>query len=150
VNTWKVILATLAIFGAGMVTGNLLQEHGVRLGCFAKPHAPPPPRPVHPLSARGLRFDFLRHLQNQLGVTPEQRQRIDAIITQSQERTKELMKPVVPQLRKEVERAKAEFRAVLTPQQRERLDQLVKRYRVHERHWLKRHSSTQVPPKQGH
>ncbi len=143
-NTWKVILATLVIFGAGMLTGNLLQEHGVRLGSLTAPHASPPRRPVHALTARGLRFDFLRHLQRELDVTPEQGQRIDAVIARSQERTKELMQPVIPQLRKEVERAKAEFRAVLTPQQRERLDQLVKRRR---QQWRQRHKP-EIPKRQ--
>jgi len=122
VNTWKVILATMVIFGAGVVTGSLLVRHT----------APPshPPRPANarlgPVSPSGMRVEVLRRVERELDLTPDQRAQVDAIISASQERTKKLMEPIAPQLHAELQQAKEAVRAVLTPEQRPRFDELLK------------------------
>jgi Spy/CpxP family protein refolding chaperone len=129
---WKPILAAIVIFGAGVVTGGLLvwrlepaslpaQQHSgsVRTGQFGSPS--------------GMRFEFLRRVQRDLDLTAEQREQIDRVLKESQERTRKIMEPVAPQFHAELQRAKEEFRAVLTPQQQQRFDDLVKlQHRSHQ------------------
>ena len=122
-NTWKVILATMVIFGTGVVTGGLLVRHsegmrGPRSGRNAMLT-----RPAPPVSAGGMRLDFLRRAGRELALTPEQRDRVDKILKESQERTRKVM---APYLREELQRTKEEFREALTPEQRPRFDQLLK------------------------
>jgi Spy/CpxP family protein refolding chaperone len=126
VNSWKVILATMVIFGTGVVTGSLLVQHAERIRNPHAQHGAGLVRPLQPGSAGGSRFEFLRRAERELNLTPDQRDQIDQLLKASQERTKKLMEPVAPKMREEVQQTKAEFRAVLTPQQRERFDQLVK------------------------
>jgi Spy/CpxP family protein refolding chaperone len=138
VNTWKVILATMVIFGAGVVTGGLLvhkfslaasersaptaEEHA-RASHFA--HTAGTNRPAQPPSA-GMRLDFLRRAQRELDLTAEQRERVDKIMKESQERTRKIMDPVQPQLREEVKKTREEFMGVLTPEQRTRFEEWMK------------------------
>ncbi len=55
-----------------------------------------------------------------LDLTPEQRERIDKILTESQEQTRKA-------IHEEFQRTKASFREVLTPEQQARFDDLIKR-----------------------
>src|SRR5262249_43088824 len=127
VNSWKVILATMVIFGAGVITGGLLVEHSGPI----KPVRPPKTggvviKPFQPVSPNGFRLEFLRRAQRELNLTGEQRERVERIMSESQERTRKLMEPVAPELREEFQRTKEHFRAVLTPEQRVRFDELWK------------------------
>lgn len=110
-NTWKVILATFVIFAAGAVTGALLARHSVR------------PRP----GPGGMRLEFLRRMERDLDLTPEQQERIDKILKESQEHARKIMEPVTPALHAELQRTKEAFRLALTPEQQTRFDQLLKR-----------------------
>jgi len=111
VNTWKVILATLVIFAAGAVTGALLSRHL-----------------VHPrFGPGGMRLEFLRRMERDLDLTPEQQERIGKILKESQEHTRSIMAPVTPALHAELQRTKEAFRQALTPEQQTRFDQLLKR-----------------------
>lgn len=125
-NTWKVILATLVIFVAGLVTGAMVVWHSSRLFLPAQQRPFNPNRTNAAPSAGGMRLEFLRRMQRDLDLSPEQHQQIDKIIKESQERTRKIMEPVVPQLHEELQRTKEAFRQVLTPQQQERFDQLLK------------------------
>jgi Spy/CpxP family protein refolding chaperone len=122
VNTWKVILATMVIFGAGVVTGGLLVRHTA-----PPPHSPRPASPkAGPVSPSGLRMEVLRRVERELDLTPPQRAEVDRIISASQERTKKLMEPITPQLHAELQQTKDAVRAVLTPEQQPRFDELLK------------------------
>ncbi|HXP62110.1 MAG TPA: hypothetical protein VN829_16555 [Dongiaceae bacterium] len=125
-NTWRVILATMVIFGTGVVAGGLLVEHAAHGRHVRPPHAANASRQPQPSSLSGLRFDLLRRLQSELSLTPEQKERIDAIIRQGQERTRKIMDPVRPQLQEEVRKTKAAFRDALGPEQQTRFDELLK------------------------
>jgi hypothetical protein len=128
VNTWKVILATMVIFGAGVVTGGLLVGHADRL----RPQRPvqreasTPVRTGLPLSPNVLKLELLRRVERELDLQPEQREHVAKILSASQERTRKLMDPVTPLVREEVQRTKDEFRAVLTPDQQKRFDEMLK------------------------
>jgi Spy/CpxP family protein refolding chaperone len=124
VNSWKVILATMVIFGTGVVTGGLLV--GLRVE-----HAPVPPRPFGPggprpmqqVSAGGMRDNLLRRVAKDLDLTSEQRDQVEIILKESQDRTRKVMSPF---LREEMERTAKEFRGVLTTNQQARFDDLLK------------------------
>jgi hypothetical protein len=133
VNTWRVILATLVIFAAGVVTGGLIARHSQQNKTEASRRNSGPGRVAPPYSAGGIRLEFLRRAQRELILEPEQRERIDKILKESQARTVQIMEPVSAELREEVERTKSEFLAVLSPEQRRRFDELVKKqHRQHE------------------
>ena len=125
-NNWKVILATMVIFGTGVVTGGLLvrqADHGrdrrpQRAGAVVHP-APAAPAGV-------MRIEFLRRMERELELTPAQREPIDLILKNGQERMKKLMDTVEPRRREEFKRTMEEFQAVLTPAQHQRFDELVK------------------------
>jgi len=125
VNAWKIILATILIFGSGVVTGGLLvrrtsQTESPRQGRL------PAVTALHPTAPGGYRLEFLRRAQRELNLTAEQRERVEKVFSQSQERTKRLMEPVTPHLREELDRAKREFSEILMPPQRLRFDELLK------------------------
>jgi Spy/CpxP family protein refolding chaperone len=123
VNTWKVIFATLVIFGAGVITGGLLVAHSEHLRPRRPQHSATPGRATQPSLAGGMKFEFLRRVEHDLNLTAEQRARVDQILSQSQERTRGLM-------REEVQKTKDQFREVLTPEQRTRFDELLKQQRA--------------------
>ncbi len=102
-NTWKVIFATVVIFGAGVVTGGLLVKYSVQTPP-RQPHGQTN-RAVQPISAGGIRIEFLRRVERDLSLTPDQREQIDKIITASQERSKKLMEPIQPRIREELHNA---------------------------------------------
>jgi Spy/CpxP family protein refolding chaperone len=132
VNFWKVILATMVIFGAGVITGALVSQFSLNPSLM---HPPRQGRPAEMWSPGGMRFEFLRRTQRELNLTTEQRERVDKILKQSQERTRKLMEPMAPQLHQELQRAKAEFREVLTSEQQTHFDELLKQQqRFREQH----------------
>ena len=125
-NPWKVILATMVIFGAGVITGALVVRYDSALYNSRPQRAGFGTRSVEFGSPGGMRLEFLRRMQRDLDLTPEQRDRIDKVLKQSQERTRKIMQPVAPQLHQELEQAKTEFREILTPAQQTRFDELLK------------------------
>lgn len=133
VNTWKVILATMLIFGTGVVTGGLLVQHSVRREHPGqRPFGSQRLTPANSPAALS-RFELLRRAQRELDLTPEQREPIERILKEGQERMKKLNETFEPRRRQELRRTLEEFRQVLTPEQRVRFDHLVKQ-RAHDQH----------------
>jgi Spy/CpxP family protein refolding chaperone len=130
VKIWKVILATLVIFGAGVITGGLLVNHVVRLSEIKnqkKIKAATPATTVQAVTPWQQRNrDLLRRMDRELNLTPEQHDQIEKIILESQERTKVLWKPIAPQMNKETQMVHERMRDQLTPEQRKKFDDLVK------------------------
>jgi Spy/CpxP family protein refolding chaperone len=127
VNTWKVILATLVLFGAGVVTGGLLVQHSILAKSPRAQHPAGVARQTPP-SPWGMRYEFLRRMGRDLDLTQEQRDRIDKILTESQEQTRKAV-------HEEFQRTKTAFREVLTPEQQTKFDDLIKRSQhAHEQH----------------
>jgi len=122
VNTLRVILATLLIFGAGVVTGGLLVSHTIRT-TQSRPKSPGGQllTPWH-FQTREL----LRRMGRELDLTPEQHQHIEKIIAESQERTKALWKPIAQPMGREMQRVRGEIRDELTPGQQKKYDELIK------------------------
>jgi hypothetical protein len=126
VNSWKVILATMVIFSTGVVTGGLV----FRRSQIMRPHRPPHSwtngHPTQVSSPGFSRFEFLRRAQRELDLTPAQREQVDKLICDSQERMKKLWEPITPKIREELHQTKAQFRALLSPDQQTRFDDLLK------------------------
>ena len=90
-------------------------------------------RAVQPISAGGIRIEFLRRVERELNLTADQREQIDKIIIASQERSKKLMEPIQPKIREELQQTREQFRAVLNPEQKIRYDELLKQQQQQQR-----------------
>jgi len=132
VNSWKIILATVVIFGCGVVTGGLLVNYIER----TRPeihHPAAEPRHDRPGSqelslprSQMLDRQFVEQLDAALHLTPEQRERIGKIIADGQERNRDLWKLVSPQFRGVMQDVRQHIRAVLTPEQKKQFEELMK------------------------
>jgi Spy/CpxP family protein refolding chaperone len=141
VNSWKVIFATLVIFGAGVVTGGLIAKRSPGL-LAAQPQSNPAPRPDN--AARGtnrsfamppmplMRKDFLKDLGRELELTHEQYERIEKILCKGQECTKQLWDEVAPKMHSEWKCVKEAIRAELTEEQKQKFNEFMKRSRKQE------------------
>lgn len=124
-NYWKVILATIVIFGTGVMTGGLLVNQ--------IDHRP---ASHHSSSARGpedfvprpdiLKTNFVDKLDDQVHLTKEQREKIEKIISDGQQRNHELWKLVSPQFRSVMQETRRRINGVLTPDQQKQFEQLLK------------------------
>jgi Spy/CpxP family protein refolding chaperone len=140
VSPWKVILATMVIFICGVIAGAIL----------TKSVSPPPivaanptvdtssPKKTQTASASTMpatpmlqlqRANFLKVLDKQLELTPDQRDEIAKIMKASQERTQPLWEKISPQMTDEIKRVREEIRNVLTPDQRKKFFELLKKGR---------------------
>lgn len=151
-NTWKVILATLVIFGSGVVTGGLLVTHTERakqrqlwmLNRTEKPRvnrpevrvAMPNPgminppegnsAPSNPVLPAVLRLDLLQRIERQINLTAGQREKIEEILREGQEQSRQIMEPVQAELQKQMRSTRERIRAVLTEEQQARFDELLR------------------------
>jgi hypothetical protein len=145
-NSWKVILATVVIFGAGVLTGGLLVNYVVREnGPDARfpfwreyPHAPngdhgqPAPGELsRPRPPEIWRKEFIEHLDKALRLTPEQHAAISKIVAEGQEQNREIWTNVAPKLREEMEQVQQRIRAELTPEQQKRFEQMTRQFAPH-------------------
>lgn len=113
-STWKVILATLVIFCAGLITGAVLVRQ------TSKPNQPPvPPRDVAPNAPWWANRRFLDRMDSQLDLTPEQYRRLEVILKDAQERTRNVFGDEFRKIRDQV-------RQELTPPQRRRFEELIR------------------------
>lgn len=137
VNVWKVILATLVIFGTGVVTGGLLVKSAMHLNDL-----PPASQQSAPVASTGTNAsnggnggaqaggnpwlvqsrNLLRRMDRELALTGGQRDHMEQLITNSQERTKIIWKPITPQMSREMGRLHREMRDQLTPEQATKFD----------------------------
>jgi Spy/CpxP family protein refolding chaperone len=124
VKILKVILATLIIFGTGVVTGGLMIANVYQR--VPTPNAAPlaqrpavyPPVPFHEMQ----RVEFVHRLDKQLELSREQREGVAAIMKESNQRTKAMWEPLTPTMREEVKMVREKIRSVLTPEQRKKFD----------------------------
>ena len=116
---WKVILATVVIFAAGALAGGILVKT-----LAPKPVAAKPPVPGILSQQR-----FQSRLKEKLELTAEQTNRIDKIFAESNERIRILWGLIGPELQKELQEVRDNIHAELTPEQREKFEQLLKVHR---------------------
>jgi Spy/CpxP family protein refolding chaperone len=137
----------MVIFGTGVVTGGLLVHHAERGRERHPPRALNAAKPAPASPAGIMRMDFLRRVEQELDLTPEQRERVDRIVKEGQDRTKKIMETVEPRRREEYKKTIEEFRTVLTPEQSKRLDALLKQqqHRAREQRKAAPHSPVSPP-----
>jgi Spy/CpxP family protein refolding chaperone len=126
VNSWKVILATMVIFAAGVVTGGVLVRKTMLRPERAPHRLQAVQRPPVTFTPGNMRVEFLRRAQRDLELTAEQQARVEEILKRSQERSRKTMEVIAPKLREEVQKTREEFREVLTAEQRAEFDKLWK------------------------
>ena len=145
-NTWKAILATLVIFGAGLVTGALwTRSQGKETvrpptsGATARPNGA---RPRQGLSLEHIRkMELMMRVQKELNLTPEQRERIEKVISEGQEQIRDLWDPIAPEVRQVLQEVRENLCRELTPEQKGRFDELIK-----QQSGRRSSSSTNAPP----
>jgi Spy/CpxP family protein refolding chaperone len=120
VSPWKVILATLVIFIAGLVTGT------IGVARFVKPR---PTSPLQPMQPWMLREQFRVELDRRLDLTPRQSERIERVMREGQERVREIWSLVGPEIQEELRSVREDIRRELTPEQRRRFEQLMRERR---------------------
>jgi len=129
VNSWKVILATMVIFGAGVITGGLLvhQTSSAKRPRQARTATSTNLPALNVTPAQMQRMEFLVRVNRELELTPEQRERIERILKEGQERTRQIWDAVAPDMRKELQLVRERIKVELTPEQRRRFEELMKR-----------------------
>ena len=128
-NSWKVILATMVIFGAGVITGGLLVKNTPPGNVVVVPRNPARftnQPPISVASPQMMRMEFLLRARNELQLSPEQHERVEKIIREGQERSRKLWESVAPEMRKELQLVHERIRAELTPEQRRKFEQMLK------------------------
>ena len=154
---WKVILATLVIFSAGVLAGARLvemrhahfprqpgqsvQPDGKCCGKTGRPDstvAYPAPHGTNRdtrlaiplgirLPGRNVNKEFLERLDQDLNLAPDQRKQIEKILEESQKQNREIWKQIEPAIREEMKKSREEIRLALTPEQAARFEELMKR-----------------------
>lgn len=128
-NQWKVILATLLIFGSGLGTGYLMRDRA-EPNAITPPETPPNERgkfaPANGSRSnqRPIFFRSAGFLDRHLDLTEEQTHQIQKIMKGSHVRIREFGAPFRDQLKEEHQKVQQQIRAVLTPEQSKKLDSL--------------------------
>ena len=156
-NYWKVILATVVIFGAGVVTGGLLVNyvnHSHTPAAHRAVVAPAPhPQPTNAaprladlpkLRPPEMLFNdgFIKQLDSVLQLEPEQLDTIKKIIADGQEQNHAIWTNNAAQMRKVMQDARRQIREQLTPEQQKQFEDLLKQFRAPRRP----QNSTNAPP----
>jgi Spy/CpxP family protein refolding chaperone len=134
VKPWKAILAVIVIFLAGAFSG-AMAAHLYRAKVYGNATAAGGP----PIPSLGQRIEFMRRLSDRLSLTPEQRQQVDRLISDSERRLRELWEPVAPKAREEMHELRRQIDAVLQPDQRAQFEKLRKQRPTGERPSVRRH-----------
>jgi Spy/CpxP family protein refolding chaperone len=114
---WKVILATLLIFGSGLFAGNLLHK--------APRTVKPPEKPGQKRALPwewAARAESLQRMEQDLKLTPAQREKIGTILADGHKRSRAIAEPLFTKMREEGQKVRDQIRAELTPEQVKRFD----------------------------
>ncbi len=149
-NTWKIVLATLVIFIAGIITGASLvkfaQGRGGRMNARPQPEFNQPNNPGRPENPNRrndpeftnrpgeqlgqppslLNRQFVLGLDRQLKLTPEQRDKVEKLMVEGQERIRQMRSNLEPEMRKEMQSVNEQIKAILTPEQRQQFERIMK------------------------
>lgn len=152
-NAWKIVCATLVIFIAGIITGASLvrfAQGGAKPWRSRQPaemnnpqpganRPNTPDRPENSNRKGGPEFgnpdgqqpgplnrQFVMGLDRQLKLTPEQREKIEKLMIEGQERIRQIRSKLEPEMRKEMQGVNDQIRAILTAEQREQFERLMK------------------------
>ncbi len=143
-NAWNLILATVVIFGTGVITGGLLVDHveqphakashhaapvGVPVAAPASTNRPPVPRSTDLFNLHQpeiLSQDFVQKLDDQLQFAPAQRDAIHKIIADGQCQNQALWTNWVGQSKQVLGEIRQHIREQLNPDQRKQFETILK------------------------
>lgn len=150
-NVWKIVSATLVIFIAGIVTGVVLVRLGDRdpkpwmrpsresvnrpvTNNAGPTNLLPPKNPNRPNDAGNpgnpnsgpMSREFATVLERSLRLTPAQREQVNKLMSEGQERIRALRQGLDPEVRKEMQKTHEQIQALLTPEQREQFQRVMK------------------------
>ncbi len=120
---WKAILAATLLFLCGAVTGALAYR-GANAAAAARTQ-----RDASLKDWIETRFGDPSRLQQELGLTTDQTRRVETILNEGRSRMREVWKSCQPQVREEVKRVRERIEAELSPDQKSRFEELMKRSR---------------------
>ena len=143
-NTARIVLAALVIFAAGVLTGGvgaglagrIVREHprNNSASVLAPVLAPsstggPSNRTTGALAKPpgNAQLEAMARWSQELNLNPAQRERIESVLREAQGRLRELWVPVAPRARNEIEAARRDIEALLSPDQRARWDEARRR-----------------------
>ncbi|HYE33712.1 MAG TPA: hypothetical protein VEH27_19990 [Methylomirabilota bacterium] len=133
VKVWQIALATLLIYTAGVFTGGLL----LKVTTSPQAAAPADVLKPRPLDERGepkrregewreRRKSFIDYFAKELDLNPEQRTKVEAIITAGQDRIRSRVDPIT---KEELERTHQELLKELNPEQQAKAEAFRERMR---------------------
>src|SRR5262245_32165934 len=140
-NTTKLVLAVIAIFASGVLTGGLAtrSRSGERESSLARPFLRHMETKRHlqvserrPTLPPNLRFEALQEQLSRMELSVEQRSRMDRILHDGRTRIREKWDSVSPGIQQEIRRMRREVREQLTMEQRRGMDEFF-RGRTNER-----------------
>jgi Spy/CpxP family protein refolding chaperone len=149
------MLAAMVIFGAGVMAGGLLVAHSPQFDSTPGPtpnaeHSPRPPAGerdprngqdfLRPRQPDMLSKQFLKQLDTTLKLTTEQRDAIQKIVEEGQEKNRCLWTNVAPEMQRVMQQVRENIRAKLTPEQFKQFEAMMKQQRA------PRKPSTNAPP----
>lgn len=151
VNYWNAILAALAIFACGVITGGLVVSHvyksrptPARAGIVEPDNSAPvavPSRPTPTAEPTRIsqtkapvrqsferiakaRVDFLDRMSRNLNLSSDQRAQVQDILRNRQNRVKQISDRIGPEIHGELRLANEEIRRILNPEQRRRFERI--------------------------
>lgn len=122
-SPWKVILATIVIFATGVITGAFVSQRASRSKMPLPDPAGAPQQETVP-TPWFVRREFLDRMDRHLNLSREQYDKIARILQDSQERTHIIVGLVAPEIQQELREVRQEIRAELTPEQRQKFEEL--------------------------
>lgn len=123
----------MVIFVCGVITGGIVtHEWKAPVLVQPVPAASTTNSRAWPMAAGFQRPEFLRRMDRQLNLSPQQHDDIARIIRESHQRTQVIWTAVQPQMTEELKRVREEIRLVLTPEQRKRWTELMSKRRKNE------------------
>jgi Spy/CpxP family protein refolding chaperone len=122
VKIWKVILATVVIFAAGLLTGAFI----TRSELPAQPQKPQVEAPIEPPNPIIVQERFLNRMKDELKLTSEQTNRLEKIFAESRARMKILTDLIEPEWRGELKDVRDKIRAELQPEQQKKFEEMLK------------------------
>ncbi|MFN0068893.1 MAG: hypothetical protein ACKVYV_14805 [Limisphaerales bacterium] len=124
---WQVIAAAVLLFACGLGTGLFLARGATQ------PRLRPDLAGGRPDAqfARLMeaRLFAIRRLERELDLTTEQREKIEALVKETQARTRQAWQDMQPRLREEFRTLREGIRGVLTPEQEKEFERLMRRPR---------------------
>lgn len=123
-NGLKVILAVLAIFGTGIVSGTLIEQRAVVPAAIPPrlPKSPPMPPPTITMAS-------VFWLDHHLKLSAEQKTKIADILSESRDRIKPYAEPLWAKLREESTTVSNLVKSILTEEQAKKFEKLPPRMR---------------------